>query len=133
MKTFLTCIIAILLVGHMHAQPIIKDGSLTTIILNTDNSTRHNNFFYNDYKLTGLRVISVHQANTTYDLIFYVDNQGKTQYKSKAHTGPMNKTFNYIHRYDSFNPYGSTDIRQALFAGIMNTIFKYHVMGWRFR
>ena len=133
MKKLPITLFALVIFMQLQAQPIINDGSLTTIMLNTDNSTRHNNFFYPNYKLAGLTIISIHQPESTYDLIFWVDEHGNTQYKSKADTGPYNKSFNYIHRYDSFNPYGSTDIREALFAGVMNTLFKNHIRGWRFK
>ncbi|MCR9253649.1 MAG: hypothetical protein NXI20_24750 [bacterium] len=104
-----------------------------TILLANNFEARHTTLFYTDYKIDDLQVISVHQYNTPYDIVFYVDKKGNTQYKSMAPTGAMNTLNNFTHRYDSFNPYGTQDFGEAIFSGVLNTLFRKRNRNINFR
>ncbi len=104
-----------------------------TIMLVKNNDLRHTNLLYTDYKLHGYQVISLHQPNTPYDWLFYVDENGKTQYRSMSHTGLLNMTGNYVHRYDSFNPYGARAFGETIVSGVLNTIFSRSIRTISFR
>ncbi len=93
------------------------------VAFNLDQNSRHGNFFYNDYKVDNLQVISVHQPQVQQDLVYYIDEEGNTLYRSYATTAPINIGLTHTTGRDSFNPYGARDIGEGLFTGVLNTLF----------
>ncbi|MEM8894091.1 MAG: hypothetical protein AAGC88_05905 [Bacteroidota bacterium] len=93
------------------------------LVFNLDDKARYNSFFYNDYKVNGLQVISVHQPQVQQDLVYYIDNDGNTLYRSFAPTAPINMGLTQSTGRDSFNPYGARDFGESIFTGVLNTLF----------
>ncbi|GEM_PF-5150969 len=93
------------------------------LVLNLDNQSRYNSFFYNDYKINGLQVISTHQPEVQQDLVYYIDQDGNTLYRSYAPTAPINMGLIQSRGRDSLNPYGARDFGESLFTGVLNTLF----------
>ncbi|MEQ9297518.1 MAG: hypothetical protein RIF33_03095 [Cyclobacteriaceae bacterium] len=98
-------------------------GGTGSVAFNLDQNSRHGNFFYNDYKVDNLQVVSVHQPQVQQDLVYYIDQQGNTLYRSYAPTAPINMGLTNNTGRDSFNPYGARDIGESLFTGVLNTLF----------
>jgi hypothetical protein len=103
-------------------------GGTGGIAFNLDQKSRHGNLFYNDYKVDNLQVISVHQPQVQQDLVYYIDQQGNTLYRSYAPTAPINMGLTNTAGRDSFNPYGARDIGESLFTGVLNTLFSHKIV-----
>lgn len=84
---------------------------------------RYNIMGYKPIKFDGYQVISSHQANSNFDIVYFIDNKGETVRKVFATTAPMNFDHIATSHFDSMNPYGSVGMASALINGLLGTIF----------
>ena len=139
MKYVLSTLLVLALIPFSYGQVNLltfqptSQNTTPTIMMNRNFNARHTTAFYTNYKVSDLQVISVHQSNTPYDILFYVNEKGETQYKSMALSAPLNLQNNFQTRYDSFNPYGSREIGEAVLTGFLNTLFNKRSRSISFR
>lgn len=93
------------------------------LILNTDQESRYSTMFYNNYSVFDLQVVSVHQSQVQQDLVYFIDQQGNTLYRTYAPTAPINMGLTNRAGRDSLNPYGARDLGESLLTGVLNTLF----------
>ena len=93
------------------------------VAFDLEQNSRYNNFFYNDFRQGDLQVISVYQPAVQQDLVYYIDKDGNTHYRSFAMSHPINLMTPQGTR-DSLNPYGARDLGESLLTGLLNTFFR---------
>ncbi len=125
-------------------QPVIGQRDLQLMRLNNEDfpvlshsevftesdSERYGDFLSHRYSLMGYRglklddyqVISSHQSNSNFDIVYYIDNSGKTVRRFLTTTAPMNFDHIATSHFDSLNPYGSVGMASALINGLLGTI-----------
>jgi len=83
---------------------------------------RHNIMGYKPIKHDGYQVVSAYQANTNFDLVYFIDKSGHTTKKLMAVTAPQNFDGTTRAHYDSMNPYGSTGMTSVLINVLLGSV-----------
>lgn len=77
---------------------------------------------YRPIKQDGYRVISSHQPDTHFDIVYFIDKNGHTTRRIMAMTAPQNFDGATRAHYDSMNPYGSTGMTSVIINVLLGSV-----------
>lgn len=113
-----------ILEGHrLKPVSVLKTRPQVYFNLSQNRPFRHSGLRYYPTKISNTHVISVAQPNSMFDNVYYVNGKGESVYRSVAITAPMNRFPNETRRFDSFNPTGAENLKDAISQGILDMIF----------
>ena len=87
-------------------------------------NTRYDLIGYKPLKFDEFQVISSHQPNSNFDIVYFIDKNGNTTKRIYTTTSPHNFYPSGMADFDSMNPYGSADLSSAIINGFLSTIFR---------